>query len=130
MPNYEYLCLDCCRIFAVYMSYSEYGSKTVTCPYCKSSNLQRRIGRVRIAHSEESRLGNMADPENLAGLDEDPRALGRMMRQMGSELGEDMGPEFGEVVGRLEAGESPEDIEKNMPDLGVDSPGGNGLDDF
>ena len=34
-----------------------------------------------------------------------------MMRKMSSEMGEDMGPEFDEVVGRLEAGQSPEDIE-------------------
>jgi hypothetical protein len=42
---------------------------------------------------------------------------------MGSELGEDAGPEFDEVVGRLEAGQSPEEIEKDLPDLS------GGLDD-
>jgi hypothetical protein len=63
----------------------------------------------------------MADPANLEGLDEDPRALGRMMREMSGELGEDMGPEFHEVVNRLEAGQSPEDIEKALPDIGGDA---------
>jgi hypothetical protein len=59
----------------------------------------------------------------LAGLDEeDPRALARMMRTMGKEMGEEMPPELDEVVGRLEAGESPESIEQSMPDL--DMPGG------
>jgi len=42
------------------------------------------------------------------------------MRKMGDETGEDLGPEFEEVVDRLEAGESPEDIEKAIPDLGGD----------
>ena len=42
------------------------------------------------------------------------------MRKMSNEVGEDMGPEFGEVVDRLEAGESPDDIEQTMPDLGGD----------
>jgi hypothetical protein len=37
---------------------------------------------------------------------------------MGSELGEDMPAEFDEVVDRLESGEDPEQIEKDMPDLG------------
>jgi hypothetical protein len=47
----------------------------------------------------------------------DPKSLGRWMRKMSDEVGEDLGPEFDEVVGRLEAGESPEDIEESMPDL-------------
>ena len=42
------------------------------------------------------------------------------MRRMGNEMGEDLGPEFGDVVDRLEAGQSPEDIENDMPDLGSD----------
>ena len=54
----------------------------------------------------------MANPSNLEGLDEDPRALGKMMRQMSSELGEDMGSEFNEVVSRLESGQNPEQIER------------------
>jgi hypothetical protein len=33
-------------------------------------------------------------------------------------LGEEVPPEFDEVVGRLESGESPEEIEESMPDLG------------
>ena len=60
----------------------------------------------------------MADPTRLAGLDDDPRELGKMMRQMSREIGEDLGPEFDEVVGRLEKGQSPEDIERDVPDLG------------
>ncbi len=39
---------------------------------------------------------------------------------MGQEAGEDLGPEFGEVVDRLEAGENPEEIEKDLPGLGGD----------
>jgi hypothetical protein len=42
-----------------------------------------------------------------------------MMRKMGNEIGEQMPPEFGEVVGRLEKGQSPEEIEQDMPDLGA-----------
>ena len=47
----------------------------------------------------------------------DPRTLGRVLREMSSEVGEDMGPEFDEVMGRLERGESPEEIESSLPDL-------------
>jgi len=124
MPAYEYRCLDCRKRFEVFLKFSEYGVKKVVCTHCQSENIQRRIGKVRVARSDESRLSNLADPSNLAGLDEDPRALGRMMREMSREVGEDMGGEFHEVVSRLESGQDPEQIERELPDLGSDSPAG------
>ena len=127
MPSYEFRCLDCRKRFEVFMSYSEYGAKPVNCTHCGSQNVQRKIGRIRVAHSEESRLENLADPSSLAGLEDDPQALGKMMRQMSGEIGEDMGPEFDEVVGRLESGQSPEDIERDLPELADDAGPG---DDF
>jgi putative FmdB family regulatory protein len=134
MPNYVYQCLSCKRRFEIFMTYSEYGTRPVLCPHCQSDQVRRRIGRVRFARSEESRLESLADPGSLDGLEDDPRALGRMMRQMSSEMGEDMGPEFDEVIGRLEAGQSPEEIEKEVPDLGEGGMpgmgGGLGGDDF
>ncbi len=130
MPTYQYRCLNCRRRFDTFMTYSEYGQKPVFCPHCQSDRVQRRIGRVRVARSEESRLDSMADPDSLDGLEDDPRALGRMMRQMSREMGEDLGPEFDEVVDRLEAGQDPDEIEKSIPDLGgTDDFGTGGLDD-
>lgn len=135
MPNYEYRCLNCRKRFEVFMAYSDYDARVVTCPHCKSENVQRRIGRVRVAHSTESRLENMADPSSLVGLEDDPRALGKMMREMSRETGEELGPEFDDVVGRLEAGQSPEQIEQDLPDLGGSMPSEGGMgglqdDDF
>ena len=125
MPSYEFRCLNCRRRFDIFMKFSEYGTRVVACPHCKSENVQRKIGRIRVARSEGSRIENMADPSNLAGMEDDPRALGRMMREMRHETGEDMGPEFDEVIGRLESGQSPQDIEKDLPDLGGDDFGSN-----
>jgi putative FmdB family regulatory protein len=118
MPYYPYRCLNCKKRFDIFMSYSEYGTLPVSCPHCQSQNVQRRINRVRIARSEDSRLENMSDIDDFDGLENDPRALGRMMRKMGQEMGEEVGPEFDEVIGRLEAGQSPEEIESALPDLG------------
>jgi putative FmdB family regulatory protein len=127
MPTYEYRCLDCRKRAAIYQSYTDYGRVPVACPHCGGSRLERRIGRVRVARSEESRLDTLSDPSDWGDVDEnDPRSVARMMRRMGSEMGEDMPAEFDEVVDRLEAGESPEEIEKDIPDLG----GGGGTDDF
>jgi putative FmdB family regulatory protein len=123
MPTYEYRCLDCRKRFEVFMKFSEYGVKAINCPHCQSSNIQRRIGKVRVSRSDESRLSTLADPSNLANLDDDPRALGKMMREMSHEVGEDMGGEFDEVVSRLESGQNPEDIERELPDLDAGSGG-------
>mgnify|MGYP001764659859 FL=1 len=131
MPTYEYRCLKCSKRFDVRMSYSDYGNKEILCPHCGGSRVTRKIGRIRIAKSDESRLESMADPAALAGIEDDPRAMGKMMRQMSSQMGEDMGPEFNEVVSRLERGDSPDTIEKDIPDLGMDDSGGvgGGFDD-
>jgi len=118
MPYYPYRCLDCKKRFDIFMSYSEYGTLPVACPHCQGHNVQRRINRVRFARSEDSRLENLSDIDDFDGLENDPRALGRMMRKMGQEMGEEVGPEFDEVIGRLEAGQSPEEIESALPDLG------------
>jgi hypothetical protein len=54
---------------------------------------------------------NFDDPSSMDGLDEsDPRAMARFARQMADESGEDLGPEFEEMVNRMEAGESPDDL--------------------
>ena len=117
MPIYQYRCINCKKRFEIFLSYQEYGVKGVLCPTCASDQVQRRIGRIRIAKSEESRMDDLTDISDLDGLENDPQALGKMMRKMSNEMGEDVGPEFDEVVDRLESGQSPEDIEKAIPDL-------------
>ena len=120
MPTYEYLCMDCEKRISVYQSYEEYGRVTVSCPHCNGTNLQRLINRVRFTRSEDSRLESLADPGEWGNFDEnDPRSMARMMRKMGQEMGEEIPGEFDEVVDRLEAGQSPEEIERDMPDLGT-----------
>jgi putative FmdB family regulatory protein len=134
MPIYEYYCRDCERRVSIFWrTFSDAESGEATCPRCDGTDLTRLVSRVRVVRSEESRLEDLADPSMLADFDEnDPKSMGRMMRRMADEVGEDLGPEFDEVVGRLESGEDPEEIEKSMPDLmGEGGPDlGGGFDDF
>ncbi len=103
----------------MFMTFAEYGKKKVTCSFCNSKNVRRRMTKVRIAKSEESRMESMAnDFSGFEGMEDDPKSMGRMMRKMGKEMGEELPSEFNEVVDRLESGQSPEDIEKAIPDLG------------
>lgn len=120
MPTYDFRCLDCQRKFEKVISYKEYDQIQITCPVCNSSNVTRRIGKVRIARKAGERLAEMADPASLDRIEDDPRALGRMMKDMKGEIGSEMGGEFDEVVDRLEKGQSPEEIDQAFPDLGGD----------
>ena len=94
----------------------------MNCSHCGSDKVRRRMTKVRIAKTDEGRLESAAnDFSGFEGLEDDPKALGKMMRKMGGEMGEDLPAEFDEVVDRLEAGQSPEEIESVLPDLGGDS---------
>jgi putative FmdB family regulatory protein len=132
LPSYDYRCNDCKRrVVLTYKTYAEYDQAIPTCPRCKGTNLTRLISRVAIARSEESRFSSLDDDSALDGLaDADPATLGRYMRRMSQEMGEDLGDEFNEVVGRLERGENPEDIEASMPELGGAEGGADAGDDF
>jgi putative FmdB family regulatory protein len=119
MPTYDFICNNCKQRFDVFQTFDEYGKKPVNCTHCNSKDVRRRMTKVRIAKSEDSRMESMADDfSGFEGLEDDPKAMGRMMRKMGKEVGEELPPEFDEVVDRLESGQSPEDIEKAIPDLG------------
>ncbi len=122
MPAYSYRCEACGVRFTVRMSYREYGWKAVQCPRCGSAAVQRVPSRVRMLRSEEALLEDLADPARLGVLEDDPRALGEVMREMSAALGEDLGPEFDEVVERLEKGQSPEEIEAALPAEGGGAP--------
>ena len=119
MPTYDFICNNCNQNFDVFLTFAEYGKKTITCAHCKSKNVRRRMTKVRIAKSEDSRMESMAsDFSGMEGLENDPKEMGRVMRKMGKEMGEELPPEFNEVVDRLEKGQSPEEIESAVPNLG------------
>jgi len=129
MPIYEYRCRDCRRRVSVFYRSFAASEGQPTCPRCGGTRLTRLISRVAVVRSEESRLDDLADPSMLDDLDEnDPKSLARWMRKMGDEAGEEMPSEFGEVMDRLESGQSPEEIEDAMPGLAQDMDMGGGMD--
>ena len=139
MPIYEYRCPNCRKKVSIfYRSLSSVDHESARCPNCGSGGLARLMSRVRVVRGSSKSSGDSGGDDfgddMLDGIDEnDPRSLGRFMRKMAEESGEDLPPEFNEVVGRLEKGESPEDIEKSMPELGEmagdEGDGGFGGDD-
>jgi putative FmdB family regulatory protein len=122
VPVYDFRCSDCSNRFEVSLSFADYDHYTATCPVCSSKKVKRVIRKVRFSLGDRSRLATLADPDNLGMLDEDPRALGKMMREMKTQIGEnDLPGEFDEVVSRLEKGQTPDQIEQDLPELGAGS---------
>jgi putative FmdB family regulatory protein len=123
MPTYDYICNNCNQRFDTFLTFAEYGVKKVSCTHCGSKKVRRKMTRVRIAKSEEGRMESMADEfSGFEGLEDNPKEMARVMKKMGNEMGEELPDEFNEVVDRLESGQSPDEIESAIPDLGDAGP--------
>ena len=117
MPIYEFRCNACRRDVSVFQR--SINSTAVTrCSNCGSEDLKRLVSKVNFHRAASGGFddGGFDEDALLDGVDEnDPRAMARWARRMGSELGEDLPPDFDEMVSRMEAGEMPDD------DVGDDS---------
>ena len=133
MPIYEYQCEKCRKVFN-FLVRSVSTHKPPKCPKCGHTKMSKVISRFAAVARRGAAGAEAGDglPPGLDGLDEnDPKSLGRMMRQMAAETGEEMPAEMDEMCRRLESGEDPEKIEAEMGDLlgdegagGVGGPGG------
>jgi len=100
MPIYEFRCSDCGKKTQV-LTLSVKSAVEAKCRHCGGANLTKLVSRVAVLRSEESRLGSLADPSSLSGLDEnDPKSVARWMKKMGKEMGDEAGEGFDEEVDR------------------------------
>ncbi len=122
MPIYEYYCADCNTIFQFLMrSSSGIGSDPPVCPSC--SNDMKRVMSSFSVGSSISSTDDVADDPMLAGLDEeDPRVMAAAIRRMADQMGEELEPDMVEALTRLESGEDPENIERELSDAGYSDP--------
>src|SRR5258706_4156053 len=98
MPIYEFECQACHKRFSALLLSRERVSE-VRCKACGAAELERLWSRFASPRSEESRMDSLADPGNLAGVDEnDPQSVARLMKKMGREMGEDLGGDFEQAV--------------------------------
>ena len=88
MPTYDFRCMNCGKRFEVFLSFTEYEKAEIKCSFCGSAKVQRKIGRIRVARSNDSRADEFSDPSMLENMGQDPESMGRMMRKMSSETGE------------------------------------------
>jgi len=77
--------------------------------------MNRIFSRFAIKRGDSKQMGMDVD-SGFEGLDGDPRAMAHMMREMSDEMGEEIDPETNELLGRMESGEMPDDLEGDYDD--------------
>ena len=131
MPIYEFYCADCHTIFN-FFSYRINTEKKPSCPKCQRGPLNRVISSFAVLRGvkEEDDMGlpdidetkmekavSMMEKE-AQNLDEnDPKQAAQLMRKLCNTTGMDLGKGMEEALRRMEAGEDPDTIEKEMGDL-------------
>jgi len=135
MPMYEFFCPDCNTIFT-FFSRTVNTEKTPVCPKCRRPGLERMISRFAVTGRArestpgegEGNLGQLdtgrmekaveALASEAEGVDENnPRQAADLMRRFSAMTGLRLGDKMEDALSRLEAGEDPEALEKDMADL-------------
>jgi hypothetical protein len=156
MPIYEYYCPDNHRIYSFYAKTLAQGQTIPKCPDDPVFRMKKIVssfavtGRTRKTEKEGKGAEGAApaaggDPAEdarmeaamsamegeFANVDEnDPRAMGRMMRRMSELTGEKLDGEMEEVVRKLEEGADPDALEGQMGDAVGDEGGGDPDDPY
>lgn len=130
MPIYEFYCQPCNTVFNFYSKRID----TVTrpdCPRCGRPELERRvsmfaaIGKVTEEEEQFSGLDENKMERALESLmreseginEDDPRQMAGLMRKFTERTGINLGGNMEEAIARMERGEDPEQIEKEMGDM-------------
>ncbi len=117
MPVYEFRCNDTGKRFEVsFKTIADYAEAHIISPYSGSDNVTRLIRRVAVMRGGPNLQGLIAgDEHTLQTMEEaDPATMGRILRGMADESGQPFDNAFHDVVDRLEAGQSPDQIEASI----------------
>jgi hypothetical protein len=143
MPIYEYYCPDNHKIYQFYAKTFAQGQTIPPCPDNPAFRLRKIVSpfalasRTRKSAEPGSKAGGPDSPADspggnpaedarmeaalsamegeFANVDEnDPRAMGRMMRRMSELTGEKLDGEMEEVVRKLEEGADPDQLEEQL----------------
>lgn len=132
MPIYEFYCEDCNTIFN-FFSKTINTSKQPVCPKCRKRKLERQVSVFSMSGNKseetegfddlpiderkmENALSSLA--AEAGNLDEsDPRQAAGLMRKFSKMTGIGFGDGMEQVLNRLESGEDPTEVEKDMESL-------------
>lgn len=134
MPVYEFYCGECHTIFQFFARTINL-KKRPDCPRpdCPGRKLERRMSAFAItgkakepgdelddlpvdeAQMERAMMQLAGDAENVN--EDDPRAAAQLMRRFAGLTGLEMGKGMREALARMEAGEDPDEVERDMGDV-------------
>ena len=146
MPIYEYYCPDNNTVYQFYAKSLAQGQTIPKCPDNPKYRMRKMVSGFAITKGGSS---DQPPPDPMAGGDEpedarmeaamaamegefanvdenDPKAMGRMMRRMAELTGEKLDGEMEEVVRKLEEGADPDSLEEAFGD----DMGGNEMDPY
>ena len=140
MPMYEFICSDCNTIFT-FFSKTVNTTKAPACPKCGQNSLSRMMSRFAVTGSSKKKSAADGDSEEGFGpelpIDEakmgkametlaaeaehmnedDPRQAAQLMRKLTDMTGLKLGDKMEDALNRMEAGEDPEAVEKELGDI-------------
>ena len=132
MPIYEFFCDECNTVFNFFSSRPN-TEKRPDCPTCGKQQLVKMmsafatIGKAKETNGDDpfSGLDESKMEQALAGLmreaehinEDDPRQMANLMRKFADKTGLNLGAPMEEAIARMEAGDDPEQIEREMGDL-------------
>jgi len=129
MPMYEFYCSDCNTVFT-FFSRTVNTDKVPACPKCRRPGLERMVSRFSVSGKARAEAPDLpVDNERMEqamtalaseaeGLDEEnPQAAAGLMRKFSAMTGVRFGDKMEDALTRLEDGEDPEALEKDMEGL-------------
>ena len=130
MPIYEFYCSDCNTIYNFYSKRIDTETRP-DCPRCDRVELERQVSMfatIGKASEEDDQFAGIDESKMEQALDslmresehineDDPKQMATLMRKFTERTGMSLGDNMEEAISRLERGEDPEEIEKEMGDL-------------
>ena len=130
MPIYEFYCGDCHTVYN-FFARTRSTTKRPSCPRCGRQDLERQVSRFAISTGRTERAGNEAgtpdfdepwmeaavaelDHEHDCMDENDSQHVVHMINRLHEIAGKPLGEKAQEVVRRIEAGESPEQIDEAL----------------
>jgi len=132
MPVYEFYCRQCNTIYK-FLSRRINTETVPDCPKCKDVQLEKKVslfattsgkkddsmddGMPRIDEAKMEKAMTMLAGEADKINEDDPRQAAQLMRKLSDATGMRMGGNMEEALNRLERGDDPEQIEREMGDM-------------
>lgn len=129
MPVYEYYCPACDARFSHLAR--TFDVPPPPCPGCGSSEVEKLISRVNVAHTEQQRRETLDDAARSVDRD-DPAAVARFLGQTGSLAEREVGIDHDTFQGIVEArarGATEEEVERIAEDISLPESGHGHADD-